>query len=95
VVGVNKYGLEDEEQLPILKIAPELERKQVGRVQAVRAKRDVSAVESSLQALRDAAATDQNLLYPILDCARVHATEGEIIQSLQRVFGTYREVPVF
>jgi methylmalonyl-CoA mutase N-terminal domain/subunit len=95
VVGVNKYVLEDEEQLPILKIAPELERKQVGRVQAVRSARDGAAVEATLAKLREAAQTDQNLLYPILGCARVLATEGEIIQSLQQVFGTYREVPVF
>jgi methylmalonyl-CoA mutase N-terminal domain/subunit len=95
VVGVNKYKLEDEEQLPIHKIAPGLETKQIGRVQAVRTKRDATAVEASLAALREAAQTDQNLLYPILDCARVLATEGEIIQSLQQVFGTYREVPVF
>jgi methylmalonyl-CoA mutase N-terminal domain/subunit len=95
VVGVNKYALEDEEQLPIHKIAAGLETKQVGRVQAVRTKRDSAAVEANLAKLREAAQTDQNLLYPILDCARALATEGEIIQSLQQVFGTYREVPVF
>jgi methylmalonyl-CoA mutase N-terminal domain/subunit len=95
VVGVNRYQLEDEQQLPILKIEAELERKQIGRIQAVRTRRDSVAVEKTLAALREAAATDQNMLYPILDCARVHATEGEIIQSLQEVFGTYREVPVF
>ncbi|MFY9264976.1 MAG: methylmalonyl-CoA mutase family protein [Solirubrobacterales bacterium] len=95
VVGVNSYKLEDEEQLPILKIDESLERKQVGRVRAVRAGRDAQAVERSLAALREAAATDQNLLYPILESARALATEGEIVQALQTVFGTYREVPVF
>jgi methylmalonyl-CoA mutase N-terminal domain/subunit len=95
VVGVNKYQLEDEKQLPILKIAPELEKKQVDRVKATRGRRDAAAVEASLKLLVDAAQTEQNLLYPILECARAMATEGEIIQSLQSVFGTYREVPVF
>ncbi|MGB0890196.1 MAG: acyl-CoA mutase large subunit family protein, partial [Solirubrobacterales bacterium] len=95
VVGVNKYELDDEEQMEILRIAPELERKQIGRVQAVKATRSVPEVEASLKALREAAATDQNLLYPILDCARVMASEGEIVHALQDVFGTYREVPVF
>ncbi len=95
VVGVNKYELEDEEQMEILRIAPELERKQIGRVQAVKATRSVPEVEASLKSLREAAATDQNLLYPILDCARVMASEGEIVHALQDVFGTYREVPVF
>jgi methylmalonyl-CoA mutase N-terminal domain/subunit len=95
VVGVNKYKLEDDDSPEILRIPEELERKQLGRVQAVRAKRDAAAVETTLQTLREAAATDQNLLYPILECARVHASEGEIVRALQDVFGTYRELPVF
>jgi methylmalonyl-CoA mutase, N-terminal domain len=95
VVGVNGYEVEDELPLEILRIAPELERKQIGRVQAVRAARDAAAAESALSALREAAAGDVNLMDPLLDCARVHCTEGEIVQSLQRVFGTYTETPVF
>jgi methylmalonyl-CoA mutase N-terminal domain/subunit len=95
VVGVNGFQSDDETPLEILRIAPELERKQVGRVQAVRAARDGDAVESALTELRAAAATDANLMEPLLDCARVHCTEGEIIESLQRVFGTYTETPVF
>jgi methylmalonyl-CoA mutase N-terminal domain/subunit len=95
IVGVNGYTVDDEQPLEILRIAPELERKQVGRVQAVRAGRDAAAVESSLTALREAAAGDQNLMEPLLDCARVHCSEGEIVESLQRVFGTYTETPVF
>jgi methylmalonyl-CoA mutase N-terminal domain/subunit len=95
IVGVNGYQLEDELPLEILKIAPELERKQVGRVQAVRASRDGAVVEGALTALREAAAADANLMDPLLDCARVHCSEGEIVESLQRVFGTYTETPVF
>jgi methylmalonyl-CoA mutase N-terminal domain/subunit len=100
VVGVNKYQREVDDQPEILKISPELERKQVARVQAVRAARDSAAVEASLNGLREAAAggeagREANLLYPILDCARALATEGEIVHALQDVFGTYRETPVF
>jgi methylmalonyl-CoA mutase N-terminal domain/subunit len=95
IVGVNGYQLEDELPLEILKIAPELERKQVGRVQAVRASRDGAVVEGALTALREKAAADANLMDPLLDCARVHCSEGEIVESLQRVFGTYTETPVF
>jgi methylmalonyl-CoA mutase N-terminal domain/subunit len=95
VVGVNKYAREEDDSPEILRISPELERKQVDRVKAVRTTRDTAAVEESLKALREAAATDQNLLYPILDCARLMATEGEMVHALQDVFGTYREVPVF
>ena len=52
-------------------------------------------MESALADLREAAAADRNLMEPLLDCARAHATEGEIVESLQRVFGTYTETPVF
>jgi len=95
VVGVNQYQVDDEPPLEILRIAPELERKQIGRVQAVRAARDSAAVESALTTLREGAATDTNLMDPLLECARAHCTEGEIVESLQRVFGTYTETPVF
>jgi methylmalonyl-CoA mutase N-terminal domain/subunit len=95
IVGVNDYRLEDEAQLDILRIDPDLERKQIGRVQAVRAGRDTDVVERALDALRTAAAGDANLMDPLLDCARAHCTEGEIVESLQRVFGTYTESPVF
>jgi methylmalonyl-CoA mutase N-terminal domain/subunit len=95
IVGVNGYTVGDEPPLEILKIAPELERKQIGRVQAVRTSRDAEAVEGALTTLREAAAGDQNLMDPLLECARVHCSEGEIVESLQRVFGTYTETPVF
>jgi methylmalonyl-CoA mutase N-terminal domain/subunit len=95
IVGLNGFTVGDEPPLEILRIAPELERKQVGRVQAVRAGRDAAAVEGALTTLREAAAGDVNLMDPLLDCARVHCTEGEIVESLQRVFGTYTETPVF
>jgi methylmalonyl-CoA mutase N-terminal domain/subunit len=95
VVGVNRYQQAEERQLEILRIPPELERKQIGRVQAVRASREGTAVEAALTELRDAAAADRNLMDPLLDAARAHATEGEIVQSLQQVFGTYTETPVF
>jgi methylmalonyl-CoA mutase N-terminal domain/subunit len=95
IVGVNRYKQEDEQQIPILRIDPALERKQVDRLQAVRARRDGAAVEAELARLREAAAGDANLMEPLIACARVHATEGEIVESLQRVFGSYTETPVF
>ena len=95
IVGVNAHQQVDEQPLEILRIDPELERKQVGRLQAARARRDSQAVEASLAALREAAAGEANLMEPLLDCARAHASEGEIIESLQQVFGRYSETPVF
>ncbi len=96
VVGVNAYTEGDDQQTPILKIDPALERKQVGRVQAVKARRNASEIEPALAALKVAAATpDENLMPHLLQCARVHATEGEIIHALQDVWGSYTETPVF
>jgi methylmalonyl-CoA mutase, N-terminal domain len=95
VVGVNRYRVEDETPLPILRIDPSLERKQVGRVQAVRAARDAGKVEHALGVLCEGATSEVNLMPSLLDAARVHATEGEIVQALQRVWGDYTESPVF
>jgi methylmalonyl-CoA mutase N-terminal domain/subunit len=96
VVGVNEYRHENEEQLEILRIDPELEGKQVARVQAVRARRDSTTVEATLAALKHAAADDAiNLMPGLLDAARAHATEGEIVEALQEIWGDYTETPVF
>jgi methylmalonyl-CoA mutase N-terminal domain/subunit len=95
VVGVNDLIQEGEEPTPILRIDPALERKQVERLAATRAKRDSAAVESALTDLCRAAATDENLMPPIIAAARARATEGEMIAAMQEVFGTYTESPVF
>jgi methylmalonyl-CoA mutase N-terminal domain/subunit len=96
VVGVNRYRFEEEEPIPTLRVDPALEPKQIARLQAVRARRDGAAVEAALAALREHAAhEDHNLMEALLDCARAHASEGEIVESLQRVFGDYTETPVF
>jgi methylmalonyl-CoA mutase N-terminal domain/subunit len=96
VVGVNRFVAEDEQPIPTLRIDPALERKQLDRLQGARAKRDGAAVEATLATLReDAAHAGRNLMEPLLQCARAHASEGEIIESLQQVFGDYTETPVF
>ena len=96
VVGVNRFLATDEEAIPTLRVDPALERKQLERLQSARARRDGAQVERTLAALREAAAhSERNLMDPLLDCARAHASEGEIVESLQQVFGDYRETPVF
>jgi len=95
VVGVNDFTQEDEEEMPILKIDPALERKQVDRLAATRAARDAATVESALAELKRVAAGEGNLMPPIIEAARTQATEGEMIAAMQEVFGTYTESPVF
>jgi len=96
VVGVNGYQVENEPPLELHRVDPSLERKQIDRVQAVRARRDAAGAEATLTALKEAAAQDRaNLMPLLLDAARAHATEGEIITALQDVWGNYTESPVF
>jgi methylmalonyl-CoA mutase, N-terminal domain len=95
VVGVNDFTSDDEDRTPILRIDPTLERKQTDRLAATRAARDATAVESALAELKRAAATEANLMPPIIEAARTQATEGEMIAAMQAVFGTYTESPVF
>ena len=96
VVGVNSHTEGDTGEPEILRIDPALERKQVDRLRTVRARRDADRVESSLALLRRAATLDRENLMPYrLECARVHSSEGEIVEALQDVWGDYRESPVF
>jgi methylmalonyl-CoA mutase N-terminal domain/subunit len=96
IVGVNRYELEDEQLPEVLRIDPALERKQVGRVQALRARRDSAAVEARLAELRRAAARDDvNLMPAIVDAARAYVTMGEMCEALREVWGVWRETPVF
>jgi methylmalonyl-CoA mutase N-terminal domain/subunit len=96
VVGVNRYQHEDEEPLEILKIDPALEGEQIGRVQALRARRDSASVESALARLKeDAEHEDRNLMGPIVDASKAYVTMGEMCDALRAVWGVWRETPVF
>jgi len=96
VVGVNRYALEEEQPIELLRVDPALERKQIERVQAVRASRDGAAAEAALARLKeDAEHEDRNLMEPILAAARAYVTMGEMCDALRDVWGTWRETPVF
>ncbi len=95
VVGVNEYRLADEEGLELHRADPAIERKQAERLGGTRARRDSAAIEGALAALKDAAASDRNLMPCFLDAARARASEGEMVAALQEVFGSYTEQPVF
>ncbi len=96
VVGVNRYRLEDEQPLEILKIDPALEPQQIERVRALRGRRDGAAAEQALSALKAAAARDGvNLMPLIIDASRAYVTMGEMCDALREVWGIWRETPVF
>jgi methylmalonyl-CoA mutase N-terminal domain/subunit len=96
IVGVNRYELEDEPEVEILRIDPALERKQIQRVQALRGRRDSVAVETALARLKQAAARDDdNLMPPLVEASRAYVTLGEMCEALRDVWGTWTETPVF
>jgi methylmalonyl-CoA mutase N-terminal domain/subunit len=95
VVGVNQYTEGDEGTTDLLRIDPALERKQIDRVQAIRAGRDTTRVEKVLAEIKQAGAGERNLMPLLIEAARAHVSEGEIVEALQEVWGDYREQPVF
>jgi methylmalonyl-CoA mutase N-terminal domain/subunit len=96
VVGVNRYELEDEAEIELLRVDPALEQKQIDRVQAVRAGRDSAAVEASLARLKEAAGReDENLMPLLIEASRAYVTMGEMCDALREAWGTWRETPVF
>ena len=95
VVGVNAFTEGDDDQTPTA--ARSTRRSSASRSTASRASaRAATAPPSSApRRAQAAAATDANLMPALLDCARAHASEGEIIHALQEVWGDYTETPVF
>jgi len=89
VVGVNKYVEDDIEVPDLLRVDPESEREQVGRLKAFKADRDAELVEKRLDDLREAARGDGNLLYPMKDALRDRCSIGEVCGALKDVFGAY------
>jgi len=94
LVGVNDFLSEDDHPVEILKVSGDAEGSQRRRLARLRAERDGALVAERLEALRRAAQTDQNVLGPMLDCARAYCTLYEIRHALESVYGAYRE-PVF
>ena len=91
VVGVNKFRSDEVETIPILKIDERVEREQIERLRATRAKRDASAANEALSALESAAKGTDNLLPNILTCVESFVTVGEISNCLRKVWGEYKE----
>jgi methylmalonyl-CoA mutase N-terminal domain/subunit len=96
IVGVNVFDQSvDSVQPPTLVIDPDVEASQAARLRHLREHRDNTSVATRLDALQEVARGTDNLMPSIIDCVRARATEGEIVEALRTVFGTYRETPVF
>jgi len=94
IVGVNEFLSDEDHPVEILKVSGDAEDGQKRRMATLRTQRDNALVERRLEALRQAAEADRNVIGPMLDCARAYATLFEIRHALERVWGAYRE-PVF
>jgi len=91
VVGMNDFIAEEERKIPTLRIDAEIERSQIARLNALRARRDSARAKAALADLQRRAATSGNLLPAILTAVEAYATVGEISDALRRVFGEYQE----
>jgi methylmalonyl-CoA mutase, N-terminal domain len=94
-VGVTDHVESGDQPVEVLEISHEIEPLQIARVRDVRERRDPPAARAALARLEGLAATDANLVEPLVDCARALCTEGEIVDALRRVFGSYTETPRF
>ncbi len=94
VVGVNRFTVEEEKPIPIQRVDESIERKQVERLRALRARRDAGPWQAGLKAVEDAARSGANLMPHILAAVEVNATVGEIADTMRRVFGEYKEAVV-
>jgi methylmalonyl-CoA mutase N-terminal domain/subunit len=90
VVGVNKYVTDVVDDVDILKVDPEAEKRQLERLKKWKANRDQAAVDQKLEELREVARGDGNLLPPIKEALRVGGSIGEVCNAMRDVFGEYR-----
>ncbi|HZK18624.1 MAG TPA: methylmalonyl-CoA mutase family protein [Clostridia bacterium] len=96
IVGVNEFIEKDEEiEIDLLKIDPQIEIEQVKNLQNLKASRDNEKVQAKLSALSDAAKGTDNMIPFILEAVKEYATLGEIVETLKDVFGEYVEKPIF
>jgi methylmalonyl-CoA mutase N-terminal domain/subunit len=90
IVGVNEYQVDEDPEVDLEEVTEADERRQVDRLETVRAERDDEAVDAALAALRETARGDDNLLPPIVDAVKTYATVGEIANVLRDEFGEYQ-----
>ena len=96
IVGVNAFvDTVDQEAPNILRIDAEVERQQVASLRRLREQRDNVGLRTRLDELKSVARTEENVMPALIAAVRARATEGEIVEALRDVFGTYREAPVF
>ena len=96
IVGVNQFGKDDENiDIPILEIGPEVEQIQVKAVNELKNTRNETAVQQALYKIRETCANGGNIMPPIIEAAKVYVTLGEIVTAMKAEFGEWQEAAVF
>jgi methylmalonyl-CoA mutase N-terminal domain/subunit len=95
VVGLNDFVIDESVTIDILKVDPEVEKRQIERLTQTRKSRNSGEVKKALLTLESAAHKDQNLIPPIIEATRQYASIGEICGVLREVFGEYKAPVVF
>jgi methylmalonyl-CoA mutase N-terminal domain/subunit len=91
IVGVNKYVMPQDEKVNILRVDPQVQQRQIERLNKVRAERDSKAVARALERLAAAAHNRENTMPYILEAVKAYASVGEIMEVFKKVYGAYRE----
>ena len=89
-MGVNKFTVDDEAEPNVFPIDPTLAVGQLSRLKAFKENRDQAKVQELLEDIRTAARGTDNLLIPMKEALRAHATLGEVSDALRDVYGTYK-----
>jgi methylmalonyl-CoA mutase N-terminal domain/subunit len=92
VVGVNRFATGETTDIEVLRIDPELERRQIERVRAVRVSRANAEWTTAMEAIVAAARSEGNLVPPIVRAVEARATVGEVSDALRSVFGEHKEI---
>ena len=96
IVGVNEYVLEGEDvTIPVLKIDPEVERKQIARLHKTKRERDNKKVQKALDSLRKASEGTENVMPHIVNCVKEYASVGEIFDVWRELWGEWEEPKIF
>ena len=95
VVGVNQFTIDEHEKYEPLRVDPSIGKAQQERLETLRASRDQAVVDSALAALRAAARGSDNVLYPMREALKAHATVGEVSDALRDVWGAYTPADTF
>jgi methylmalonyl-CoA mutase N-terminal domain/subunit len=91
IVGVNRFKIEEDLRIPLLKVDPEVQRRQIERLKKVKAERDNKTVKENLEWIRSCCENNENVMPAVFEAVKSYATIGEIMGTFKQVYGTYRK----